>query len=132
VVRLGLVPAQRHRHGAQGAGAHQAHPVLRVAQAAAHRQAQRAARRPVGQPAQPGHVARPAAISDDDVRVLRRGDEARDQLRRVLAVGVQDHDGVRAERERRVDAGGHRGALAVVAAERHDAQARAAGRGRRR
>ena len=52
--------------------------------------------------------------------------EVGDQLRGVLAVGVEDDHGIRIGAQRGLDPGGHRGALAVVAAEAHDLHARVA------
>ena len=107
--RLRLVAAAGERR--ERAAAQQAHAVLRVAHVAARGRLEEPARRAVGNSALERHLREVAeAVADDELGVLRGGEERRDRVCRVLAVGVEHEHGVGADRPR--DSEANRRALA--------------------
>jgi len=121
---LGLVAARRWRDPLEQLAAIQAHAALRVAHALAADERQQRARDAVGEAAAERHRRRVAEpVADHELRVQRRRRELRDELGRVLPVGVEDDDRVGAflRAQHRVDSRGNGIALAGVVLDPHDA-----------
>jgi hypothetical protein len=98
VLRLGLVAPGRE--ALERGAAQEAHAVLGIAYAPARHELEEQARESIGDPAMPGHRGEVAeAVSDYELGLAARGDERRDRGRGMLAVGVDDEDGLGAARD---------------------------------
>ena len=93
MLRLGLVTPGGE--APERSAAQQAHAVLGIAYAPARHELEEQARESIGDPAMPRHRGKVAeAVSDHELGLAPRGDESRDRGGRVLAVGVDDEDGL--------------------------------------